>query len=283
MTSWGPLLSWTVYVRRLSNVVPFALITTACGARSSLQDTSDHDVSDFAPTNAVTEPTSTSEPSLESDSPPIIQLPTPCTSADAPSGLPFGPSQDVGPTRGEALDEQCGNGRHEEYETCDDGNRTAGDGCDERCRIEPFYVCVTGGEPCARLDVCGDGILSSDEECDDGNWLPLDGCSPSCQRESACWTSPSACTNCLSPDPPCTNDGDPGFCGDGIVQAERGELCDHIANDSAYGGCTADCSLAARCGDLIVQTCGNETCDDGNRAGGDGCSAACKREQLWVR
>jgi len=60
----------------------------------------------------------------------------------------------------------CGNGRIELGEECDDGNTTPGDGCDEECNAE-----------------CGDGVVSGDEECDDGNTTPGDGCSAICENE----------------------------------------------------------------------------------------------------
>ncbi|MEO8906138.1 MAG: DUF4215 domain-containing protein [Polyangiaceae bacterium] len=40
------------------------------------------------------------------------------------------------------------------------------------------------------------------------------------------------------------------------------------------------CVLGPRCGDGIVQTDQGETCDDGNNVKRDGCSAACKLEQV---
>jgi fibro-slime domain-containing protein len=51
------------------------------------------------------------------------------------------------------------------------------------------------------------------------------------------------------------------MCGDGIVAGS--EVCDLGAanNIGAYGGCNMDCTLAPRCGDVVVQT--NEQCDDG--------------------
>lgn len=81
----------------------------------------------------------------------------------------------------------CGNLLTEAGEECDDGNVTAGDGCEPDCTVTVF-------------DVCGNGILELGEECDDGA-----GNSD---------TLPNACrTNCTA-----------AFCGDGVVDA--GEDCD---------------------------------------------------------
>ncbi len=67
----------------------------------------------------------------------------------------------VGPT--------CGDGEVEEGEACDDGNQDEGDGCDAQCEIE--------------LPACGDGELDDDEECDDGNLDNGDGCDALCTFE----------------------------------------------------------------------------------------------------
>src|SRR5689334_12351701 len=37
----------------------------------------------------------------------------------------------------------CGNSVVETHETCDDGNKTPGDGCSDVCRVEPGYSCAT--------------------------------------------------------------------------------------------------------------------------------------------
>jgi cysteine-rich repeat protein len=49
-------------------------------------------------------------------------------------------------------------------ETCDDGNRVAGDGCDAFCHAE----------------ICGDFVVQGMEECDDGNLENGDGCDATC-------------------------------------------------------------------------------------------------------
>jgi fibro-slime domain-containing protein len=67
-------------------------------------------------------------------------------------------------------------------------------------------------------------------------------------------------------------------CGDGIVAAN--EACDlGAANNGAYGGCKADCTLAPYCGDGTVN--GPEQCDDGVNANvygpkANGCAPGCK-------
>jgi cysteine-rich repeat protein len=64
----------------------------------------------------------------------------------------------------------CGNNMVGFGEECDDGNTTAGDGCDAMCRIEA---------------VCGDGTLQPSEQCDDGGTATGDGCDGMCKLENA--------------------------------------------------------------------------------------------------
>ena len=54
----------------------------------------------------------------------------------------------------------CGDGVFEPAmgESCDDGDLTFGDGCDQNCNVEPYYECIGGAfstQTCA-ID-CGDG------------------------------------------------------------------------------------------------------------------------------
>lgn len=71
------------------------------------------------------------------------------------------------------LDGICGNCAVDEGETCDDGNRTNGDGCSASCVRE----------------TCGDGVIAPSEQCDDGNTVfgaSGDACTPSCRTPSPC-------------------------------------------------------------------------------------------------
>jgi len=97
----------------------------------------------------------------------------------------------------------CGNGILQTGEACDDGNRTAGDGCSATCTIE--------------ISSCGNGILQTGEACDDGNRTAGDGCSASCQIEVP-------------------------VCGNGI--REFGEGCDD-GNVLDGDGCSASCVVEA--------------------------------------
>ena len=87
----------------------------------------------------------------------------------------------------------CGDGRLEPPETCDDGNRVSGDGCNSNCTNESTR---DGGVTDAGSDsTCGDGVIQPTEACDDGNRQPGDGCNADCIVEPSrvCVGQPSRC------------------------------------------------------------------------------------------
>jgi cysteine-rich repeat protein len=148
------------------------------------------------------------------------------------------------------------------------------------------------------LDQCVDAAT-----CDDVFDFPIDPGNvdpggpvppPFCQlqRESACDTDPWCCAPVGEPwssplgwDAMCWSFttglcGVPGpGCGDGAIDAVAGETCDD-GNRLGGDGCSAACQdeTPSGCGDGVVQ--GGETCDDGNPSGGDGCSATCEIEAV---
>lgn len=163
----------------------------------------------------------------------------------------------------------CGDGVLQTFESCDDGNTSAGDGCSDTCAVEPGWSCV--GEPsvCTPF-VCGNGVIQPGEACDDGNTAGGDGCSTICLIETGwiCSGQPSVCT--------------PIVCGNGVV--EPGEGCDD-GNTTGGDGCSAICLIETGwtcsgqpslcspvCGDGLIR--GTEECDDGNLIF-DGCGPKC--------
>ena len=65
----------------------------------------------------------------------------------------------------------CGDGQLWEFEeACDDGNQDDGDGCSQKCELEPQ---ISGPR-------CGDGVLDPGEACDDGNTSNADSCLNGC-------------------------------------------------------------------------------------------------------
>jgi cysteine-rich repeat protein len=172
----------------------------------------------------------------------------------------------------------CGNGRRDLDEYCDDGNRVVGDGCNRYCQVEVHWICPTWGQPC--LPLCGNGAVDPDETCDDENRVSGDGCSADCQTIERGW-------RCRVPGKACTP-----MCGDSILLAT--ETCDD-GNAQGGDGCSRACQVEAGfvcpdvgkpcrpascsgadgavpcdggpphiaiCGDGMVS--GDEECDDGN-------------------
>jgi cysteine-rich repeat protein len=69
-----------------------------------------------------------------------------------------------------------------------------------------------------------------------------------------------------------------GGCGDGVVNSDKGEVCDD-GNTRSGDGCSADCMSTEVCGNNILDTAAGELCDDGNTRDGDGCSSKCIPER----
>ncbi|MDB4990577.1 MAG: Multiple EGF-like-domain protein 3 precursor [Myxococcaceae bacterium] len=175
----------------------------------------------------------------------------------------------------------CGNSVADIGETCDDGNTSAGDGCNQYCKLEDGYVCAAAGDRCALNVVCGDSKVGPGETCDDGNHVGGDGCSADCHASETgfnCATPGSACISTV-------------ICGDGHIVGS--EQCDD-GNVTPSDGCSATCQLetgfachvvgaacrAAGCGDGI--RVGDELCDDGNTTTKDGCDDHCRPEDGFV-
>jgi len=105
----------------------------------------------------------------------------------------------------------CGNGVLDLGEQCDDGNLTAGDGCDSICRIEPCYDCAGQPSMCSPSPpggACDDGLF-----CNGTDTCAADGCTihagDPCTGGSECM---NACDEnldtCLAAQgAPCTDDG----------------------------------------------------------------------------
>lgn len=195
---------------------------------------------------------------------------------------------------------QCGNGRLESGEVCDDGDVSGQDGCSATCTQEVGYTCQAnpGGNgtpqnPDSRcLATCGDGVLAvGAEQCDDGDLTALDGCGPGCQIEYG-WvcSGPAGASN------HCT-----ASCGDGRL-ARNAESCDD-GNQVAGDGCEScqrtpgwvcvdrqpgsgtqanpDTTCATVCGDGLLGA-PRERCDDGDTLALDGCGPSCFVEYGWV-
>lgn len=141
----------------------------------------------------------------------------------------------------------------------------------------------------AALALCGNGSLDAGEECEDGNARDFDGCSADCLMERGICGDGTVQVLLGEQCEPSTHDPSlpyacsghcrffSSLCGNGAV--DPGEECDMAAanSDAPGAACRTTCSFA-RCGDGIVDA-PFETCDDGNRVGGDGCGRQCQEER----
>ncbi|MGE0785044.1 MAG: DUF4215 domain-containing protein [Sandaracinaceae bacterium] len=121
----------------------------------------------------------------------------------------------------------CGNGRLEPGEMCDDGNNTAGDGCDATCGREAF---------------CGDMTVDTGETCDDGNNRSGDGCRSDCGSDETCGNGivDFAVGEICDGSPMCGVDCHTVTgCGDATVTPP--EVCDD-GNMASFDGCSGACA-----------------------------------------
>lgn len=149
--------------------------------------------------------------------------------ADAgPGATDSGPSLpdggDAGPAAG-----RCGNGELNAGETCDDGNRDNGDGCNDMCQLE-----------------CGDGMVQPTELCDTGIPAGMPGACPTdCDDGMACTTDALSGADCAAE---CVH-------GDITIPVNGDGCCPAGATSSADDDC------AAMCGNMILEA--GEACEDG--------------------
>ena len=149
----------------------------------------------------------------------------------------------------------CGNGRIEGSEACDTGYLCKQDAYRAACAaLGLSFVENTRCDEtrCKYYDtLCGNGNVDAGEDCDSSS-------DPLCNPNTCKW-----------------------YCGDGIIQSNKGEECDAGSgnNDDGSTDCTTKCKLPT-CGDGIVSLYAGEICDDGVNNGtyGEGkCMAGCVR------
>jgi cysteine-rich repeat protein len=192
---------------------------------------------------------------------------------------------------------ECGDGKRQGAETCDDGNLSDGDGCSADCQLESCIDATPGypqvplcddGDGCT-VDACNvatgecDRILS----CDDGVDCTVDTC-----LEGACVNTPedlrcndgSVCTDDICGMFGCSFAGNFSPCDDGLA-------CTTDDQCNGQGACLGDstCMPGEECspasGECVPEgaICGNgtveqgELCDDGNTfwAPGQHCNTVC--------
>ena len=171
-----------------------------------------------------------------------------------------------------ACESACGNGHLEPGEACEDGARVDGDGCSSECQVEPGWTCDES-VPSTCVTTCGDGLAAGEEQCDGDDLRGLEQCG-----EVDGHPYHGGTLACL---PDCTFDMSScqaaGYCGDSVIQAASGEVCDRSAlggetceTQGSYPGalkCADDCqafsllSCGGRCGDGMAQVAFGEQCD----------------------
>lgn len=138
-------------------------------------------------------------------------------------------------------------------EQCDDGNATAGDGCEADCS----WTCETSAD-CDDLDAC-----SGTETCNTGTHVCRAG--TPLPDGTDCTTAGGAAGRCRSG--VCAREG----CGDGTVQT--GEECDDgntIAGDGCETDCQYSCHAPADCNETPDNVCTDDACI--SVAGGQACA-----------
>ncbi len=149
----------------------------------------------------------------------------------------------------------CGNGKVDPGEQCDDGNDNDDkDSCSNSCKSNLYQ------------ELCGNGVLGKikfgeegkeptilEEECDDGNNTNGDGCNAWCFIED--------------------------YDTHGAVAPE--DEFDFSNNPETRPFAVSEETQEPSCGDGNVDFELGETCDDGNRESGDGCSNHCEREHRF--
>jgi cysteine-rich repeat protein len=179
----------------------------------------------------------------------------------------------------------CGDGTVDAGEDCDDG--AGGTACEDFVCDSPWPANPMLQQCRFCVAPCGDGEVNGSEQCDDGNDAGGDDCSSTCRIECSLdgtWTDSISGANydvkrqanltidvlgglgAVGSAPwngTWTRDGSSYNNGAGIINS----TCTRIDVPGAFYARVSN----VVCGDGVVE--GNEDCDDGNRANGDGCNA----------
>lgn len=198
----------------------------------------------------------------------------------------------------------CGNGIAELPETCDDGNKAAGDGCSATCTLEaggvldtcpgqPFFLTGAAGAP-RKISFSGNlKTKSADSQGATGCYFhggnnvvyaiksDIAGAMKASLTTGYAKASLHARTDCASNSNQvgCSMALEPGVAKLDLPIAANQWMYLFVDSDDDGGPYTLDVSVTpASCGNDVLD--GNEQCDDGNAVSGDGCSPTCTLEPL---
>jgi cysteine-rich repeat protein len=132
------------------------------------------------------------------------------------------------------------------------------------CQAGQCSACGHNGQGCCSSSACYDGlscIAGSCSSCGHVNEVccPAGGATPSCQTGTVCTGAGGVCARCGGLGDVCCSGN---VCADGCCSGGR---CLAVS-----GACAV---IPTNCGNGVLAD--EETCDDGNTSGGDGCSADC--------
>ena len=182
--------------------------------------------------------------------------------------------------------------------TCNDGNICTTDSCNAAtgsCVFAPVVngtTCDADGSVCTVSDSCQAGSCTAGTAlaCDDAKVCTTDGCNATtgcthvdntlaCNDGNAC-TSNDTCAGgtCAGTATTCN---DSNACTTDACVPPGGCVYTNVTNGTGCGAgniCVSGQCVAGVCGDGVLTAATGETCDDGNKTNGDGCSSTCKQE-----
>ena len=178
---------------------------------------------------------------------------------------------------------QCGNGKPDKGEQCDNPPGINYVGCTKSCQLTgPGWIFTVLAKNDSDNSALKKGMYGPPEhECGDGKLAPWKDVNKDWRIQLG---EGELCDegdkNANTPNAACREDCTPQRCGDGIADDAKGEKCDEgVAknSDAPAAGlghlCRTNCKMRG-CGDGIKDV--DEDCDDGNTTDGDGCSDICK-------